>query len=282
MAPAELIVVDNGSSDDTARVAAAAGATVVAEPIPGSYRARNRGWRATSAEIVAFTDGDCVPEPTWLAELVEPFRDRDVAGVGGAILQAELKSASQRWMVERRFLDQAFNFAGEFLPLLATANAAYRRSMLEAVNGFEEYFVSGGDTDISWRVQALAGGTLVYRPEAQVQHHVGERLGEITSRWRRYSADLLLLERRWSAWPGYPTPPGFLTRTRRVWELPLALVNRTVTRRPLSVPMIDAAVAVSREIGRLQGRMRARAEAIPPLPGADSGQTVRRTPRTAT
>jgi hypothetical protein len=217
-----------------------------------------------------------------LAELVEPFRDPDVAGAGGAIIQAELKSASQRWMVERRFLDQAFNFAGEFLPLLATANAAYRRSVLEAVDGFEEYFLSGGDTDLSWRIQALVGGTLVYRPEARVQHHVGERLNEITGRWRRYSADLFLLERRWSTWPEYPPPPGFLTRTRRVWELPLALVNRTVTRRPLSVPMIDAAVAVSREIGRVQGRMRARARAVPPLSGADSGATARRMPGTAT
>lgn len=264
--PDELVVVDNGSTDGTARAAASAGATVVAEPVRGSFRARNTGWRSTTSDVIAFTDGDCIPEPTWLEELLEPFADPSVAGVGGAIVQAELRSAAQRWMVERKFLDQAFNMSSGFLPFFATANAAYRRSMLEALGGFDEHFlVAGGDNDLSWRVQALAGGRLVYRPDAAVRHFVGGRFTEVTARWRRYSAGVVMLERRWSAWPGYPATPPFATRMRRVWELPLALGSRAMTRRPLSVPVLDAAVAVSSEVGRLRGRLDRRARAMVPL-----------------
>ena len=180
LAPCAVVVVDNGSSDNTARHAEEAGATVLSEPVANSYRARNRGWRATTSSIVAFTDADCVPDPTWLAELVAGFSDPSVTGVGGRIVQDKLNSATQRWIVERKFLDQEFNAAGEFLPFLATANAAYRRSALEAADGFDTVFTSGGDNDLSWRLQALHGGRLVYRPEAAVRHRVGEGLTEIT------------------------------------------------------------------------------------------------------
>ena len=263
----ELIVVDNGSTDDTGSEAAAAGATVLFEPRPGSYRARNRGWRAATSELIAFTDADCTPEPTWLAELLVPYADPSVAGVGGSIVLADRVSRGQRWMVERRFIDQGFNAEHAFLPFFATANASYRRWVLEALGGFDatRFGKTAGDVDMSWRVQAMGGGRLVYRPTAAVRHHVGERLTEVTSRWRHYSAGLYLLERRWSGWPGFPPLPGFVTRTRRVWELPPALVHRALTRRSMFVPMIDAAVAVNVEIGRLRGRLNARTTSVTPL-----------------
>ena len=171
--PDEVVVVDNSSNDETAVLAASAGATVVSEPQPGSYRARNLGWRSTTSEIVAFTDVDCLPDTTWLRELTQPFVDPSVVAVGGAIVQTEVTSASQRWIVERRFLDQAFNASSAFMPFFATANVAYRRSSLVALNGFDEIFLSGGDNDISWRLQALTDGLLVYRAEARVRHQVG-------------------------------------------------------------------------------------------------------------
>jgi cellulose synthase/poly-beta-1,6-N-acetylglucosamine synthase-like glycosyltransferase len=271
--PDELVIVDNGSSDDTAAVASAAGVGVLREPIRGSYRARNRGWRSTTADIVAFTDVDCVPSPNWLAELTEPFSDPAVAGVGGAIIQAELNSPSQRWMVERKFLDQAQNAAHEFLPFFATANVAYRRSVLEELDGFEEAYLSGGDCDMSWRVQALAAGTLVYRPTAEVQHHVGESLSEVTSRWYRYEAEHILLKRRWSDWPGYPPSQGFFSRTKQVWQLPLRLGYWALTDRPVSVPLIDAAAAISRERGRLRGWIDARHSPITSIRSRSSAAT---------
>ncbi|HEV7525422.1 MAG TPA: glycosyltransferase [Acidimicrobiia bacterium] len=275
--PDELVVVDNGSRDDTGALARAAGATVVHEPVRGSFRARNRGWKSTTADVIAFTDVDCVPNPDWLAELTEPFGDPTVAGVGGAIIQAEINSAPQRWMVERQFLDQGFNASSAFLPFFATANVAYRRSTLESLGGFDEAFViSGGDNDLTWRVQVLAGGKAVYRPEAEVRHFVGRHVTDITARWRRYSSGIVLLERRWSAWPGYPEPPRLAARTKRIWGLPFALAHRAATRRPLSVPLIDAAVAVSAEFGRLGGHLDAWRRGVTPLPHENRAAPVHR------
>jgi GT2 family glycosyltransferase len=262
----ELFVIDNGSTDGTGEVARAAGATVICEPVRSSFRARNRGWQASSADVIAFTDIDCVPRPNWLADLIEPFADPSVAAVGGDIIQAELNSAAQRWMVERRFLDQGFNQRAMFLPYFATANAAYRRSTLEAIGGFDEaYVIAGGDTDLTWRVQEFAGGRVVYRPEAAVDHYVGTGVGEITGRWHRYSAGQVVLERRWSDWPGFPAPPRFLARTASVWRLPFALANRARTHRSLSVPLIDAAVAISTETGRVRGHRDVRRRAVTAL-----------------
>ncbi len=241
----------------------------------GSYRARNRGWRSTDSEIIAFTDGDCVPDRDWLANLMGPFSDPSVAAVGGAIVPDELKSAPQRWMVERRFLDQAQNADHEFLPFFATASVAYRRSVLVALDGFDESYFSGGDCDMSWRVQALSAGRLVYRPNAEVRHHVGESLSEVTQRWYRYEAEHILLKRRWSQWPGYPPSQRFFARTKRVWQLPLSLGKRLLTGRPLSVPLIDVAAAISRERGRLRGRIDARTSTVAPLVWPDDASPDR-------
>ncbi|HUA94672.1 MAG TPA: glycosyltransferase [Acidimicrobiales bacterium] len=256
--PDEVIVVDNGSEDSTAERARLAGARVLSEEARGSSFARNRGWRAADADVVAFTDVDCVPAPDWLEELLAPFDDPSVAGVGGDIVLMEVHSAGQRWFVERHFLDQAKNTESSFLPFFATANAAFRSDVLEELGGFDGVVDPAGDTDFSWRVGALLHGRLVYRPQAVVHHDVSRDLAEVTGRWRRYAAGLYLLERRWADWPGFPQPEGFWSRTRRLWELPLALGNRMRTHRDLAVPFLDAAVAVNREIGRFQGRRQAR------------------------
>jgi glycosyltransferase involved in cell wall biosynthesis len=63
----EIIVVDNCSSDDSAsRVQQRPQITLLDEPVPGSYAARNRGIRAASGDVIAFIDADCVAQPGWL------------------------------------------------------------------------------------------------------------------------------------------------------------------------------------------------------------------------
>ena len=274
--PDELIVVDNGSSDATAAVAAGAGAKVVGQPVRGVYRARNTGWRGSDADVIAFTDADCEPEPDWLEKLVEPFSDPTVAGVGGEAPLAEVRTAAQRWVVLRGFMSQERNYAHGFLPFFATANAAYRRSALETVGGFEERFWSGGDTDLSWRVQAFGAGRLVLRPEARVIHRFAEDWTEVTSRSRRYAGGHALLDVRWSAWPAYRATRGtFLQRTRGVWLLPGRLPYRLVRGTDVSIPLIDAAVRASYEIGLAEGRRRARLLDLEPLPAPAPAAGIR-------
>ncbi|MDP9098517.1 MAG: glycosyltransferase family 2 protein [Verrucomicrobiota bacterium] len=74
--PGEIIVVDNGSSDQTAERAQAAGARVVSEPTPGYGRACAAGIRTLSPEcdLVVFLDGDGSDCPEFMSQLVEPIR----------------------------------------------------------------------------------------------------------------------------------------------------------------------------------------------------------------
>src|SRR5688500_13515965 len=65
--PSEVVVVDDRSTDSTADIARAEGARVIPSPSPlGPAEARNLGITGTSADVLAFTDADCEPDPSWL------------------------------------------------------------------------------------------------------------------------------------------------------------------------------------------------------------------------
>lgn len=82
--PDEVIVVDNGSTDDTAAVAMAAGARVVAEPVRGVLRATTAGFDAATGDILGRLDADSRPDPNWVARLEQRFNaDPTLAGVTG-------------------------------------------------------------------------------------------------------------------------------------------------------------------------------------------------------
>jgi glycosyltransferase involved in cell wall biosynthesis len=72
----EVVIVDNGSSDDTAAVAEAHGARVIEEPIPGIPRAASAGYDAASGDIIARLDADSLPSPHWLERIELRFRAR--------------------------------------------------------------------------------------------------------------------------------------------------------------------------------------------------------------
>src|SRR5690348_9788817 len=76
----EVVVVDDGSADDTAELAAAAGSPVrlVRQPRLGPAAARNRGVAEAQASRLAFCDADVFPEPGWLAAGVRALRDFDL------------------------------------------------------------------------------------------------------------------------------------------------------------------------------------------------------------
>jgi glycosyltransferase involved in cell wall biosynthesis len=78
----EIIVVDNGSSDDSAAIANSfPGVVLLSEPRPGSYAARNRGLARARGDFIAFTDADCVPAPDWLEQALAAARRHPGAGV---------------------------------------------------------------------------------------------------------------------------------------------------------------------------------------------------------
>lgn len=157
----EIIVVDDGSTDGTGERVQAfdEGMPFKVRVLKGFGRgpaaARNLGWRAAQAPIVLFTDDDCEPSTGWSQALVDFLEANPVyGGAGGKIWR--LKDS-----VAARFTDDTgcMNHPGEpnDVIYLVSANASYRRSVLESVNGFNELFpcAGGEDPDLSMRVKAL-------------------------------------------------------------------------------------------------------------------------------
>jgi glycosyltransferase involved in cell wall biosynthesis len=173
----ELIVVDNGSSDDTvARVLRwsdrIAGLQVVrAAGRRGPAHARNVGIAAASSDLVLVCDADDRVTPGWIAALVEALTRHDA--VAGAIAGSGSGSGAP----------SGFGFG--FLPAFATCSAAFHKRAWNAVGGFDESLPTCEDLDLAWRIQ-LAGFTLGQCPEAIVHYRGAATAGDEFRTWFRY------------------------------------------------------------------------------------------------
>jgi glycosyltransferase involved in cell wall biosynthesis len=177
----EVIVVDDGSTDDTPELLEHVAADVpyelraVRHSGEGPAAARNRGWRQAAAPLIAFTDDDCVATPSWLSELVDGAREGKDAVVQG---RTELAPGDASKVGPFSRVLQIT----EPGPYYATCNILYSRPLLEALGGFDESFRTGEDTDLGWRAQA-AGADYRFVPGAVINHAVVQ-LGPIGKlRW---------------------------------------------------------------------------------------------------
>jgi glycosyltransferase involved in cell wall biosynthesis len=168
----EVIVSDNGSTDRSPVIAREKGAAVVKASRRGVAAARNAGVAAARGEIIVSVDADCVARPGWLEEMVKGFDDSGIGCTGGAIepLVEGETSGLQQFLVEKGYLAQGQHMQHPFLPMAATANAAYRREVFERIGLFDEGLRSGEDADICWRMQIETDFRVAYVPEAVVYH----------------------------------------------------------------------------------------------------------------
>lgn len=164
----EVIVVDNGSTDDTVRVCRAYSSLpirVVVCERPGTSAARNLGAATATADLLLFCDADDQVAPGWVRAMVAGLEHHDA--VGGAIENDLLNGDRPAYMP--RHPDHLPVVAG-FLPRAISANLAVRRAVFEQIGGFvEDYTYGSDDTEFCWRLQ-LAGFSLGYAPDAVVHY----------------------------------------------------------------------------------------------------------------
>lgn len=167
----EILVVDDGSTDNTAEVARALGVRVLSQPHRGAAAARNLGACHARGGILCFTDADCRPAQDWLAELLLPFQaDPEVAGARGVYRSEQQEPLARlvQWEYEDRYRRTEVFPRIDFVD---TYSAAYRTDLFLAQGGFDESFpgASVEDQEFSFRL-AEQGCRLVFQPRAVVYH----------------------------------------------------------------------------------------------------------------
>lgn len=165
----DIVVVDNGSTDDTAAMAHRATVRVVSEPRRGFGFARNAGAHAAHGDLIVFIDSDCRADTDWLARLVAGFDDPDVGCVVGTVRGKDAAGLIPRWFEQREFTKQERLLALR-PPVVAGANMAYRRDVFEAIGWFDEDCPSGEDGDFFWRLVRSDRFRVRYQRDAIVRH----------------------------------------------------------------------------------------------------------------
>lgn len=191
--PDEIILVDSGSTDETAAIARAYDARIVqVEPAEFTFgRALNRGCAAAARDICVFASGHVYPLcTTWLEELIEPFGDERVA----------LSYGRQRGETTNKFSEHQL-FARWFPPesvcpqptyFCNNANCAIRRSIWETLP-YDETLT--GLEDLAWAKAVRArDGWIAYVAEAEVIHVHDETWEQIHTRYRREAIALRLID----------------------------------------------------------------------------------------
>ena len=159
----EVIVVDDGSDPPLRVPEGARGLRHERSGGPGA--ARNTGWRAAAAPLIAFVDDDCEPAPGWLEALVAAAGDARSVIVQGPVAPAPEPP------VERTPTTHTIEVTGPS-PLFVTASIAYSRALLERTGGFDERLRRAGeDAELGARA-VKAGAEVRWAPDALVHHEV--------------------------------------------------------------------------------------------------------------
>ena len=215
----EVIVVDDGSTDQTANQAEQAGAQVLQQINQGPAAARNAGWRAAQGEIVLFTDSDCKPHKDWAKRLLSGFTNSGVGAVAGSYGIWNPYSWLAR-NVHEEIRNRHAKMGGS-IRVFGSYNVAIKKEVLEKLNGFDENYrrASGEDNDLSYRM--LKGGfTIGFRPAALVDHLHQENIVADLKEQARHGYYRMLM---------YRTHPEMITGDdytgiKDIVEPPLALI----------------------------------------------------------
>jgi len=193
----EVIVVDDGSTDESAAIAGSYGAHVISTPNCGLSSARNTGAEAATGEIVAFCDDDAVPDPHWLTYLATTYMTSEHVAVGGPNIAPPDSTSVAECIANAPGNATHVLLSDSIAEHIPGCNSSFRRDALLDVGGFDPQFrVAGDDVDICWRLQDR-GWTIGFNAAAMVWHH---RRKDVRAFWRQqrdYGRAEAMLERKW-------------------------------------------------------------------------------------
>ncbi len=168
----EVILVDDGSTDETAAIAARfPDVRYLHQANHGLSHARNTGAAAARGEVFAYTDSDCMADRDWLRFLIATLRSGNYAGVGGPNIPPPAQNWVQACVAAAPGGPSHVLLTDTVAEHIPGCNMAWYRWAFENVGGFDiEYHKAGDDVDFCWRVQQ-AGHQIAFSPTAIVWHY---------------------------------------------------------------------------------------------------------------
>jgi len=210
----EVIVVNDGSRDETAAIVDEYDVRHIVIENAGLSNARNVGMTAARGEIVAYLDDDACPDPDWLTYLAIAFTGTTHVGIGGPNLPPAGAGA---------VADCVANSPGGPSHVLHTdleaehlpgCNMAFRKSAIQAIDGFDtRFWIAGDDVDLCWRLLEN-GGTLGFHAGALVWHHRRGSVKAYLKQQFNYGKAEAMLEAKW---PGKYNRLGHLRWAGRLY-----------------------------------------------------------------
>ncbi len=194
----EIIVVDNGSTDDTVKHLKDAGLTCYFRHKRGRACALNKGIEQAKGEIISSTDISCRPEPTWISYIARSFQDPSVGCVGGEI---KLADPAEQGVVgyQKRHHYMSPIYAQRvrklpFLPYADGANASFRKQVFNDVGPFDEAFIKGADVEICYRIWIFSNYRVIFNKRATVWERGEATLGALLKQRFRIGVGHVLMK----------------------------------------------------------------------------------------
>lgn len=193
----EVIVVNDGSTDETPQIAGEYDVLLISTENRGLSNARNTGMEASSGEIVAYIDDDAYPDPHWLKYLARTFMTTSFVGVGGPNIAPPGDGPIADCVANAPGGPTHVLISDEIAEHIPGCNKAFRKEALEAIGGFDpRYRAAGDDVDLCWRLQAN-GGVIGFSPAAVVWHHCRNSVKAYWKQQLGYGKAEALLEQKW-------------------------------------------------------------------------------------
>ncbi|CAO5164941.1 mycofactocin glycosyltransferase [Frankia sp. AiPs1] len=255
---AEVIVVDDGSRDETAAQAEAAGARVLRhDRSRGPGAARTTGSRAAGTDLIAFCDADVHPVPGWLDRLAVHLADPAVVAVAPRVSSpvppGRPAGLRHRYEADRSPLDLGARGAavhpGSRVSYVPTAALLIRRDHVD----FDPALRHGEDVDLVWRLLA-AGHCVRYEPAAVVRHEPRASWSAWARQRHDYGSSAARLARRH---PGPLRPSGAAAGTVLAAGVLAVRPDRVgvgLTGMIVAGAGIQTAARLSRRLSRVEGR----------------------------
>jgi cellulose synthase/poly-beta-1,6-N-acetylglucosamine synthase-like glycosyltransferase len=253
----EIIIVDNNSKDNTLKLIRTYPViSLVEHKIQSSYATRNTGIRESRGEIVAFTDSDCIADKDWILKAVELFQKENIGCVGGRIEGYFPSNYIEEYLVNTGALSQG---STRFLPYAQTANAIYRRKVFDEIGLFEENWISGGDADLTWRMQLHSGYEFANCDDALIYHvHRSTLKGFFRQRMTWGYGEVSMYKKYKEH---YKDREGELSKDYKeflryiIGKIPALLYNKLISKNEASYldKKLTMIAMIGRRIGRIKG-----------------------------